>query len=162
MNYCPNCGKLLVEYSIGGKNVKKCNDCSFVDWDNWAFVSCVVVAYNERNNFLMVELKGDEAGKLTFPGGYRELGETLEDAAKREFNEETGMTINNLSLFKTYVKDSQRLVWVVFKADIKSFDFKENDEVRNIFFYSLDSKIDDDKLRGNLTRQLLQDLVKGV
>ena len=93
MNYCPNCGNVLIKTTIDETLVNKCKKCNFIDWDNWVNISWVVVAYNKNDEFLMVILKGKEEGKITFPGGYRNLGETLEEAAKREFYEETGMVI---------------------------------------------------------------------
>jgi len=43
---------------------------------------------------LLVERSGDPSGGLwSFPGGHLEWGETLEDAARREVVEETGLRI---------------------------------------------------------------------
>lgn len=43
---------------------------------------------------LLVERSGDPSGGLwSFPGGHLEWGETLEDAARREVLEETGLRI---------------------------------------------------------------------
>ena len=114
MNYCPTCGTKLIDIAIDDNLIKKCNNCEFIDWNNWVYVSCVVVAYTKSDEFLMVKLKGKEEGKVTFPGGYRNIGETLEEAAKREFFEETGMILEEVKIRNTYVKDSIRLVWVVF------------------------------------------------
>ncbi|WP_017415243.1 NUDIX hydrolase [Clostridium tunisiense] len=104
MKFCPDCGALLKEHLEDKQVIKKCN-CGFTDWDNWVNVAVVVACYNSKKEFVMVRLKGNEKGKVTFPGGYRDLGETLEDAAKREFFEETGYAIDNLNLFKVYTRD---------------------------------------------------------
>jgi len=160
MNYCPNCGNVLVKATIDENHVKKCEKCNYIDWDNWVNISCVVVAYNKKNEFLMVILKGKEEGKITFPGGYRNLGETLEEAAKREFYEETGMIINQLELYKVYTDDKQRLVWIVYKTKIDQINFTENNEVKELLFVNTNSEINVNRLRGNLTEQLYNDIKK--
>ena len=159
MNYCPICGFKLEPKIIDKSQVMQCPSCQYIDWNNWVNVSCVVVAYNNENEFLMVKLKDKEEGKLTFPGGYRDLGETLEEAAKREFFEETGMKLDNLELYTTYTKDEQRLVWVVFKAMIDNFNFIENDEVSEVILIGKNDIINKHLLRGTLTEALFNTLI---
>jgi len=160
MNYFPNCGNVLIKTTIDETLVNKCKKCNFIDWDNWVNISCVVVAYNKNDEFLMVILKGKEEGKITFPGGYRNLGETLEEAAKREFYEETGMIINQLELYKVYTDDKQRLVWIVYKTKIDQINFTENNEVKELLFVNTNSEINVNRLRGKLTEQLYNDIKK--
>lgn len=158
MKFCPDCGSLLKEHLENKQVVKKCN-CGFIDWDNWVNVAVVVTCYNSKNEFVMVRLKGNENGKVTFPGGYRDLGETLEEAAKREFFEETGYAIDNLSLFKVYTRDDLRLVWVVFTAQLGCGEFIENSETDEMLLFSKQNLPRIEDLRGELTSKLLQDLL---
>ncbi|CCV63644.1 predicted NUDIX hydrolase [Alteracholeplasma palmae J233] len=153
MNYCPNCGNKL---EIRNEKTKECLKCGYIDWNNLVNVSSIVVAYY-KDQFVMVRLK--ENNKITFPGGYRDLGETLEEAARREFFEETGMTVNHLDVFKTYTKDSQHLVWIVYKASIEEVSFIDNNETSEIILVKDAKDILQDELRGNLTKQLFDDLV---
>ncbi len=51
INYCPNCGDMLVQAIIDKIHVKKCEKCHYIDWDNWVNILCVVVAYNENKEF---------------------------------------------------------------------------------------------------------------
>jgi ADP-ribose pyrophosphatase YjhB (NUDIX family) len=56
------------------------------------------------------------AGRWTFPGGYVELGESVEDAARRETREEMEIDIELGSLVGVYSRGEERTVLVVFDA----------------------------------------------
>ena len=45
---------------------RKCENCGFIDWDNWVYVACVAVAFNDRDEFLMVRLKGKKRERSLF------------------------------------------------------------------------------------------------
>ncbi|WP_162140296.1 NUDIX domain-containing protein [Haploplasma axanthum] len=161
MKYCPECGNKLIDAIVDETKVRKCNNCGYVDWGNLINVAAVVVAFNDKNEFLMVSLKGREKGKLTFPGGYRNIGETIEEAAIREFYEETGMRVTDLELYKFFTKDEQRLLWVVYRGVLpKEIKFVDNNETEEIYLVSKDHRIDESKLRGLLTKQVYLEILK--
>jgi len=56
------------------------------------------------------------AGRWTFPGGYVELGEAIEDAARRETREELEIDIELGELVGVYSRGSERTLLVVFRA----------------------------------------------
>jgi len=158
MQYCPECGKKLVHtIHVEGRDVKQCS-CGYIDWDNWVNVSAVTISYNEKGEFLMVRMK--RTGKLTFPGGYRNIGETIEEAAKRECYEESGYVIDNLKVYDVYTLDRLRLVWIIFKGFVKSGSFMDNDEVSEALFISPEHPPKDEELRGSLSIRLLHEIIK--
>lgn len=55
----------------------------------------------DKNNHLLLQLRKDN-GCWGLPGGSLEPGETLEQVAKRELYEETGLTARKLELFNTF------------------------------------------------------------
>ncbi|PAE23247.1 NUDIX hydrolase [Bacillus sp. 7894-2] len=59
-----------------------------------------VIILDENNRLLLQLRKDNNCWGLT--GGSLEPGETLEDVAKREMLEETGLTANDLQLFNIY------------------------------------------------------------
>jgi NADH pyrophosphatase NudC (nudix superfamily) len=160
MIYCPKCGKKLEkEIKIENKLYHQCH-CGYIDWNNWVNVSTVVVATNDNDEFLMVRIR--KTGKYTFPGGFRDLGESLEEAAKRECFEESGYIIKDLELFHTNTMDSNRLVWIVFKAKIDSGHFIENDEVDQVKFVSIEELAKLEPMRGPLSSGLRDKITHSI
>ncbi|WP_142126999.1 NUDIX hydrolase [Bacillus sp. SLBN-3] len=60
------------------------------------------IVYNERNEILL-QKRGDR-NEWGFPGGSMELGESIEETAKREILEETGLTVEIEHLIGVYSK----------------------------------------------------------
>jgi ADP-ribose pyrophosphatase YjhB (NUDIX family)/mannose-6-phosphate isomerase-like protein (cupin superfamily) len=59
------------------------------------------IALNESKVLLVKQEKGPHAGKWELPGGKIEEGETLEEALRREFCEEVGLSFEKMRFFKT-------------------------------------------------------------
>ena len=66
--------------------------------------------------WLLRRTQHEGAGCWTFPGGYVELGESVEDAAVRETREELEMDIELGDLVGVYSRADTRAVLVVFDA----------------------------------------------
>lgn len=60
--------------------------------------ACVLLCSNQR---LLLQRRTDN-GLWALPGGSMELGETLEEVAKRELYEETGLIARGLELFQMF------------------------------------------------------------
>ncbi|WP_205622798.1 NUDIX hydrolase [Paenibacillus wynnii] len=57
-------------------------------------------------NRVLLQRRGDD-NNWCIPGGGMDLGETVEDTAKREVYEETGLIIKEMKLFNVYSGESQ-------------------------------------------------------
>lgn len=55
----------------------------------------------DRNGRIILQRRGDD-GTWGLPGGYLELGETLEEGARREAREELGLDPGNLHFFAVF------------------------------------------------------------
>lgn len=160
MKFCPECGKPLHEEMQEDRIIHTC-ECGFVDWDNWVNVCCMAVGFNEKHEVLLVTLKGAEEGRVTFPGGFRNLGETLEEAAQRECLEESGYRIEELKVHRIYTNDRRRLVWIVYLGKITGGAFSENAETRSARFHSRVDLPASDSLRGPIAREILGEFAAG-
>ncbi|MGB3718700.1 MAG: DNA mismatch repair protein MutT [Proteobacteria bacterium] len=64
-------------------------------------VDCVVL--NPRGEVLLIERKNEPfRGHFALPGGFVDIGETVEDACRRELMEETGVKAGKLTLVGVY------------------------------------------------------------
>lgn len=89
--YCPKCGaKTFVERN---EKAKQCTTCGFVYYFNpSSAVACFI--RNAEDEVLLVRRAKDPAkGTLDLPGGFVDMHESAEEAARREVKEETGLDI---------------------------------------------------------------------
>ncbi len=64
-------------------------------------VDCVL--FDAANRVLLIERKNPPfKGQFALPGGFVDIGETVEDACRREMLEETGIKIGRLKLIGIY------------------------------------------------------------
>ena len=124
--------------------------------------------FNKENKlFLMKSHKF--CNMYIVPGGHIELGETMEEALKREINEETGMDIYDLEFisFQEFIYDNvfwkkRHFIMLDFSCKTDSEEVKLNDEAQEYLWVSLK-----DALMLKIepyTKKLIQDYItkKGI
>lgn len=93
-------------------------------------VDCVVFGFDEADLKVLLIRRGIPPfeGKWAFPGGFVHVDETLEDAARRELTEETGLTklfLEQLYTFGAVDRDPrERVVSVAYYALVKLMDHR--------------------------------------
>lgn len=96
----------------------------------------MVIAARHKNQWVIVRLK--DRSDWCFPGGHREEGETMDEAARRELFEETGATrYEGLERIAQYSVDhGDRISWgTIYHADIIDFGpLPEEFEIAEIGF----------------------------
>jgi 8-oxo-dGTP pyrophosphatase MutT (NUDIX family) len=102
----------------------------------------------DQDKRLLLQLRSD-FNVWGHPGGYMEIGETIEETARRETFEETGLTLGKLDFFGIYTgppqerilpnKDEIAHVKVLFTCnDFTGNLHKENEESLALEFFPLD------------------------
>jgi len=94
---------------------------------------------DHRGQILMIDRVDSRFPGLALPGGHVERGESFTDAIKREVLEETGLTLESVSLcgIKNYVwKDGRRYVVLLYRSNNFSGELRSSDEGR-VFFADL-------------------------
>jgi ADP-ribose pyrophosphatase YjhB (NUDIX family) len=111
--YCPRCGSpASVDYP---RNIS-CPHCGYAAYYNPKPVAAAIPVTPDGKVVLLK--RGFEPGKglWTFPGGFVDLGETVEEAARREADEEIRAEIEVQGLVGVYSKPEERVVLIVYAA----------------------------------------------
>lgn len=106
---------------------------------------CIVFGHSgERTWLLLVERKHEPCkGQWAFPGGFMNIDETADDAARRELLEETGLRVDHLEQVGAFTKvdrdPRERVVTIAYRADIEGTpDVKGQDDALRARWFSMD------------------------
>lgn len=67
------------------------------------YISTDCIVFDELDRVLLIRRKNEPfRGQYALPGGFVEAGETVEDSARRELKEETGIEAHELQLIGVY------------------------------------------------------------
>jgi ADP-ribose pyrophosphatase YjhB (NUDIX family) len=113
--FCPRCGQLA---DIAFPRSIACPHCGYTAYFNPKPVAGVIPVDDEERVILLRRGFDPGQGRWTFPGGFVDLGESVEDAAHRETSEELGISIELGSLVGVYSRAAERVVLIVFLARV--------------------------------------------
>jgi ADP-ribose pyrophosphatase YjhB (NUDIX family) len=111
--FCPRCGQPAdVDFprSIG------CAHCGYAAYFNPKPVAAAIPVDDAGRVILLRRGFEPGQGRWTFPGGFVDLGESVEEAAVRETDEELGIAIELGRLVGVYSRADERVVLIVFLA----------------------------------------------
>ena len=92
VSYCARCGHALVVQELHGRPRPRCPSCGHIVFLEPKLAAVVLVAIDGK--LVLVRRANEPAlGEWSFPSGYVDRGEAVEDAAAREVREETGLEV---------------------------------------------------------------------
>ena len=110
--FCPHCAAPMDPHG-GPRDNPACGECGFVQWWDPKVAAGVVVEY--RDKVLLVRRNHEPAyGRWSFPSGFVDAGEVVEEAAAREVLEETGVEVGIDRLLGVYSTAGERTIFVAF------------------------------------------------
>lgn len=119
---------------------------------NWS-QSCAAVVIENGKVLLARHTYGAGAGLFIIPGGYVENGEMPQDAVKREYLEETGVTVEPEEIIG--IRFNKKDWYVVFKAKyISGKAHSDNDENDSVVWMPVEEALGRDDVP-DLTKQLI-------
>lgn len=113
-HYCPDCGSKLELRQIGDEgDTPWCPQCQRPLFDQ--FSTCIIaLVVNDREEaaILRQEYISQQYGNLV--SGYMVPGETAEECAQREIEEELGLRVTGLELVRTWWMEKKGLLMIGF------------------------------------------------
>lgn len=143
-NYCTFCGEQLILKTLLDKTKEKyCQKCDHVFFD--APLSAVIVAITNGKKILLARNVGWQHPYWGLVAGYVKNGETAEEAAIREVQEEVGLKLDCLKILRTYSKPNtdkrSNLLMIGFTAETKKTRIRKCKELEKAAWFSLDKPL---------------------
>ena len=119
--YCPHCGERLVKKEIGVEGlVPWCESCRQPLFD--IPDTCVIVlAVNEYGEAVLLRQGYVSKDHYVCVAGHIKPGETAEKSAAREVEEETGLSVEDISYIGSYAYEKRGLLMLGKKSGTVSF-----------------------------------------
>jgi 8-oxo-dGTP diphosphatase len=136
--HCPRCAHLLQQEVVDGRERPTCPSCGLVVYLNPKIVAAVIPV---RDGDVALVRRGMNPGRglWVFPGGYVDAGENVEDAARREVWEETGLQVRLECLVGVYSRSGEDIVLVVYGGVVTGGDLSFGDEEVDAQWFSLNA-----------------------
>ncbi len=117
--FCPHCSRPLVLAEVAGKVRPTCFPCGFTQFPDPKVAAGVIAT---RDGLILLQQRRHQPGKglWSFPGGFVDSGEKVEDAALREIRDETQVEVHLEGLVGVYSHPGQPVIFIVYHGTILS------------------------------------------
>jgi len=110
-HYCPRCGRPA---EVRYPRSITCPHCGYGAYYNPKPVACVIPTDADGRVWLLRRAFDPGKDLWTFPGGFVDLGESVEEAARRETDEEMRIGVELGGLVGVYSREDDRIVLIVY------------------------------------------------
>lgn len=135
--YCSACGALTETRTVEGRRRPVCPTCGQVTYLDPKLAVAVIISCGDRVLLGKRGLHGREPGKWSFPAGFVERGERVENAAARETREETGLEVEIGDLVGLFSESGDDVVLAVFAARAVGGEPRAADDLSELGWYTV-------------------------
>ena len=131
--YCVKCGKKTNNLLVNGDSMYRdvCSACNYIHYINPKIIVGVLPYKGDRVLLCKRDIEPG-FGKWTLPSGFMEMGESLEEGAKREALEEANLKIRIKKLYGTYSIPKIGQVLFIYIGKISNNNFRAADETSEV------------------------------
>ncbi|HEX4345275.1 MAG TPA: NUDIX domain-containing protein [Solirubrobacteraceae bacterium] len=152
--FCPRCA---APANVVFPRSLTCDACGYRALWSPEPVAAAIPRDDDGRIWLLRRAHHEAAGRWSFPGGFVELGESVEDAARRETREEMEIEIEVGALVGVYSRADERIVLVVFDARALGVP-RETDEASEVRAFAPEELPWDELAFWSTTRALRESL----
>lgn len=127
-SFCPSCGGALRARDVEGKPRPVCERCGSVFYLDPKVAVAVIVPWGAG---IILGRRAIDPGRgaWSFPSGYVDRGEVVEEAALRETREETGLEIDITGLIGVYSEHGNAVIVIAYAAEPLGGSLRAEDDL---------------------------------
>ena len=153
--FCSYCAQPLQEKV--GERARYCPACESLYYPR--INPAVITAVRKNGKLLMAHNRNFSDGVYSLVAGYVEVGESLEQAAKREVQEEVGINIKNIRYWGSQAWPFSSSLMVGFVAEYESGEIKpDGQEIDKAGWYDLE-QLPPLPRQGSIARRIIESIV---
>ena len=137
MNYCPHCATSIVWRLVAGRERPACPGCGFIHYEDPKLVAVAVIPMDGKL-VLGRRAINPGLGYWSFPAGYVNRGESVDDAMVREVQEETHLKVEVEQLLGLYSEADNPIVLAAYVAHAVGGTLAPGEEVSEVGLFDLD------------------------
>jgi ADP-ribose pyrophosphatase YjhB (NUDIX family) len=166
MNYCSVCGKPVSKKIPPGDNLLRfvCESCQTIHYHNPKIVAGCIPEWGDQILLCRRAIE-PRSGLWTFPAGFMEIGESTEQAARRETEEEAHAQVELTSLYAVLSLPHVGQVYMVFRGRMVTPEFRAGEESLDVRLFNRDAIPWDDiafSVVKDALRRYVEDAVHGT
>lgn len=166
MNYCSVCGKPVSKKIPPGDNLLRfvCESCQTIHYHNPKIVAGCIPEWGDQILLCRRAIE-PRSGLWTFPAGFMEIGESTEQAARRETEEEAHAQVELTSLYAVLSLPHVGQVYMVFRGRMVTPEFRAGEESLDVRLFNRDAIPWDDiafSVVKDALRRYVEDAIHGT